>query len=88
MKLNEMALAKAHAMAGGVFYVLCWLWSVMAPKTLAGVGVSWVHSLDLSSLPVRTPSMDTVVFGFVTWVVFAAVWGYFIAWTYNMSVKK
>lgn len=88
MKLNEMAFAKAHAIVGGVFYVICWVWSMMAPASLVGVGMSWVHSLDLSSLPAVTPSIDTAIFGFVTWTVFAAAWGYFIAWAYNMAMKK
>lgn len=88
MKLNEMAFAKAHAMVGGVFFVICRAWAMFDRSSLSMIGSSWFHTVDLNQLPMKSLDFGSAVFGFVTFTAFAAAWGYFIAWAYNWAMKK
>lgn len=88
MKLNQTAFAYAHGLIGGVFYVICWLWSAIFGGSLVWIANSWVHTLDFSSLATKSLDLGTAVVGLVTWTAFAMAWGYFIAWAYNMAAKK
>lgn len=88
MKLNKMAFAYAHGVAGAGFYIACWLLARFSQATLVGIANTWFHSLDLTSLPMVRLSLGQAILGLTTWVIFVMAWGYLVAWAYNLSVKK
>lgn len=88
MKLNAMAFANAHGLVGGAFFIICRIWAMVSPSSLSWIGNSWFHTADLTALPTKAFDITTAVGGLVTFVILAMAWGYFVAWAYNMAVKK
>jgi hypothetical protein len=87
MKLNEKALAGAHAVIALILYIVCVFLVLVLPGSTMWLFDSWFHGVQLSQLPVQTGSISTVVFGAVTLTVAAWVWGYFIAVFYNRLLR-
>ena len=45
--LNAKAFAHAATIVTAVFYAICAAFSYVAPDFVAGIGNSWIHSLNL-----------------------------------------
>ena len=82
--LNAKAFANAVTAVTAVFYILCLLISYVAPDLLFGIAQSWVHSLSLESLQVKTAiSMGSAIWGLITISAMTWVTTYAAIWLYN-----
>lgn len=88
MKLNEMALANALALATGAVYVFCRLFIALFPDLSLAISQSWFHALDLSTIwDTSITTAGTFVLGLVSTVVLAWASGWVFAWLYNRFAK-
>lgn len=87
MKHSPKATANALAVVAGALYFICAAWTLLSRTSYMGVMNTWVHGLDLSSLPAKTPDLGTLLVGFVSFVVVAWLTGYTFAVTYNNFAK-
>ena len=87
MKHDVKATANSLAVVGGVWYVLCVLWVLVSKSSYMGVIGSWFHGVDFNMLPKTTLSLSSIILGFVSFVVFSWISGYFFAKVYNVFVK-
>ncbi len=83
-----MALAKAMAMAGGALYAICALAIVALPNLARGMFNSWFHGIDMSVLPMRGVPLGPTLWGLVTFSLFSWIFGYVLAYFYNMGARK
>ena len=89
MRHDPMATANAMAVTVAFIAVVCALAIILAPDLSLGIAQSWFHGMDLSK--VRTtvsPSMDSILYGWITatnggWIV-----GYVFANAYNWFAGK
>lgn len=85
--LKTGTFANALALAMGVFYVLCALLSAVAPDLFRSIGQAWIHSYNLSAIPADSLTASGFVWGLVTSVVTAWIFGYLLGWFYNKLAK-
>lgn len=89
MKFKETVLANTLGMLGAVYYFICTLLVFLAPDLYRQVAQSWMHGVDTTAVwNNQPPAIGTVLFGFITFSIFAWVTGYLIAATYNYLAKK
>lgn len=85
---NPKATANALAVVGGVLYIICTIWTLISKESFLGLMGTWAHSLDMNSLPQKTPDFGTLIIGFVTFTLAVWVVGYAFAICYNYFAKK
>ncbi len=87
--LNAKAFANAATVVTAVFYVVCWMLSVLFPEVIFNIGRSWMHTISLDSvrtttqMPVLTAIWGLLTISAVTWV---TVYG--TIWLYNRWARK
>ncbi len=84
-----MATANAMAVTVAFIAVVCALAIILAPDLSLGIAQSWFHGMDLSK--VRTtvsPSMGSLLYGWITATIGGWLVGYVFASAYNMFAKK
>ncbi|MBI5620476.1 hypothetical protein HY949_01735 [Candidatus Gottesmanbacteria bacterium] len=89
MKHNPMATANAMAATVAFIAVVCALAIILAPDLSLGIAQSWFHGIDLSK--VRTtisPSLGSLLYGWITATIGGWVVGYVFANTYNWFLPK
>ncbi|HJZ24441.1 hypothetical protein A3C24_02995 [Candidatus Roizmanbacteria bacterium RIFCSPHIGHO2_02_FULL_37_24] len=82
--------AKAHAVAvvAAGLYIICAIWSMFATNSFMTIFSYWIHSVDLTALPPRTPDIGSVIIGLITFTGAAWLTGYAFAVAYNYFEKK
>lgn len=85
--LKTRPLANSLAVAMGIFYVVCRLLAAVAPDFLRSIGQSWFHTYDLSALPAGSPTGGGFIWGLVTSMAAAWIFGYLWGWFYNRLAK-
>lgn len=88
MKHEPKATANALALVGGAWYLLCVFWVAVSRGSYMGVMGTWFHGVDYNTLPSTTLTLSSVLVGFLSFVVFAWVSGYFFAIAYNNFARK
>ncbi len=88
MKHEPKVTANAIAFVAGAWYVLCVLWVVFSKGSYMGMMSTWFHGVDYGALPTIDLTMSSVLIGFMSFVVFAWISGYFFAVAYNKFLKK
>ena len=91
MKMNPVRLANALAISQGILSVLCAALYYLVPGVLIGVVRSLSHPLDISPLvPVEPPPIvfRELLFGLVSWMVFAWLSGWLLGLVYNAFVPS
>lgn len=88
MQLNPNAAANAVAIAGGAFYILCAVWTVVSRSSYMLVMSTWTHGINLSLLPEQNLSMAMFLTGFVTFVATSWVTGFVTVYLYNNFAQK
>ena len=87
--LNAKAFAPAATIVTAVFYAACATLSYVAPDFVAGIGNSWVHSLNLEAIKINTqPSLTILLYGLVTISAVTWVTTYALIEVYNRLAKK
>ncbi|OGH47900.1 MAG: hypothetical protein A3A51_00145 [Candidatus Levybacteria bacterium RIFCSPLOWO2_01_FULL_39_10] len=87
--LKSIAFANAATIVIAIFFIACALLSYVAPNLVAGIGNSWVHSLNLEAIKIKTQlSLGTLVYGLVTISVVTWVTSYAFVELYNRLAKK
>jgi len=87
--LNSKAFANAATIVTAVFYAICATLSYVAPDLIAGIGNSWVHSLNLEAIKISAkPSLGTLAFGLVTISAVTWITSYIFVEIYNRLAKK
>lgn len=85
---NPKATANALAFVGGVSYILCAVWTLLSKASFMRLMSTWVHGIDMSALPQKTPDFGTLILGFITFVIAVWITGYAFAVSYNYFAKK
>lgn len=85
--MKAVPFANSLAAVSAVLYVVCRVLAVVAPGFLTALFQSWVHTVDVSSLVSRPGGAGEFVFGLVSLVAVAWVFGYAWAWMYNKWSK-
>lgn len=88
MKHDPKATANALVVVGGGLYIICAAWILLSRDSFMGVINTWVHGIDLSALPSKTPDLGTLLMGLLTFVISAWLTGYVFAVVYNNFVRK
>jgi len=87
--LNSKAFANASTIVTAVFFAICATLSYVAPDFVAGIGNSWVHSLNLEAIKIKSqPSFITLLYGLVTISAVTWVTTYALIEVYNRLAKK
>lgn len=87
--LNAKAFAHAATAVTAVFYVACWILSVVAPDLIFAIANSWIHAISLDSLRTTTTmSFETVLLGLISISLLTWVTTYATIWLYNKWSKK
>lgn len=89
MKHDPMATANAMAATVAFIAVVCALAIILVPDLSLGIAQSWFHGIDLSK--VRTtvsPSMGSILFGWITATIGGWLVGYVFASAYNWFAGK
>jgi len=86
-KMKEQAFANAFAVTIAIVYVVCAGWVVVSRSTFMGLAGSWIHGVNMESLPYTAPTAAGLVFGLITAVVASWVAGYIFAWLYKQFSK-
>jgi hypothetical protein len=84
-RLAVVSLASAAAIVAAVAYVVCLVFSLVAPDLLIGILQSWVHSISLTTLRPESTAFQPgpalvglLTFSGFVWLTTAAT-----AWLYN-----
>lgn len=85
--MKEVPFANALAVVSAGAYALCALLFLSAPQAILGLFQSWFHGIDLLSLGTRSVTLNGFIFGLISLVVVAWVFGYAWAWVYNKLAK-
>ena len=85
--MKEQAFANAFAVTIAIVYVVCAGWVVVSRSTFMGLAGSWIHGVNMESLPYTAPTAACLVFGLITAVVASWVAGYIFAWLYKQFSK-
>ncbi|HIH18116.1 MAG TPA: hypothetical protein HA282_03095 [Nanoarchaeota archaeon] len=88
MKLNNNGIGLALAIATGILYAVCRLIVALFPDGSQRFFLLFIHSVDLTQLPVATQTFSGFVLGLVVSVVSAYILGWIFAWVYNKFDKK
>ena len=88
MKHDPMRTANATAIVGSGLYIICWWLVGGAPGFYRGMMGSWFHGFNLAAMPMRQISVESGLFGLLTFVVVAWIVGYAWAAVYNALGKK
>lgn len=88
MKHEPIASANALAVTGGVLYLVCAGWVMIARESFMSIFTYWGHSIDLAALPAKSSDLTSIVIGFITFTIAAWLTGYIFAISYNYFVKK
>lgn len=86
--MKEQAFANAFAATIAIVYVICAGWVVVARDSFMDLTGTWVHGIDMKSLPFAQPTAGGLIGGFITAVIAAWAAGYLFAWLYNQFSKK
>lgn len=88
MKLDSVRLAHTLAIVTAAFYAICWFLISSTPGFYMGMMRSWIHGIDISSLPTNPMVFGTGLYGLVTMTAVAWITGYVFASIYNALGKK
>ena len=86
--MNQKAFANAFAVLIAFVYITCVAWVMVARDGFMSVTGSWIHGIDMKSLPYMPPTAGSLGFGFVTAIVAAWISAYVFVWLYNQFAKK
>lgn len=78
-------------MAGtvGFIAVACALAIIVAPDLSMGIAQSWFHGIDINKVrTVVSPSLGSLLYGWITAAIGGWIVGYVFATLYNMVAKK
>lgn len=84
-------MATANAMATTVAFiaVVCAVAIIVAPDLSLGIAQSWFHGMDLSKVQTTvSPSMGSILYGWITAAIGGWVVGYVFASAYNKFSQK
>lgn len=88
MNMDKKAFAHAFAVLIAVVYAICAAWVVVARDSFMVFTGTWVHGINMKTLPYMSPTFGGLVIGFVTAVGAGWLSGYLFAWLYNQFSKK
>ena len=87
--LKSVPFANAATVIIAVFYIACALLSYTAPDFIFGLAASWIHSLNLEAIRVKTQmSFGTLLYGFVSISILTWITAYELIELYNRFVSK
>lgn len=87
--LKSIPFANAATIIIAVFYGICALLSYTAPAFISGIGNSWIHTLNLEAISIKTqPSLVTLIYGLFTLAVVTWVTAYSFVEVYNRLNKQ
>lgn len=83
MKLDNTRLANTTAIVTAGVYAVCWALVGTTPMFYRGMMRSWMHGVDISTLPFSPMTIDLGLYGLVTMTITAWLIGYVFATVYN-----
>lgn len=86
--MKEQAFANAFAVLMGIIYIICAGWVLVARNSFMSFFETWVHGINMKTLPYTPPTAGGLIVGFVTAVIAAWATGYLFVWLYNQFAKK
>ena len=86
--MKEQAFANAFAATIAAVYVICAGWVVVSRDSFMGLAGSWIHGVNMKTLPYTVPTAAGLVFGLITATVAAWIGAFIFAWLYNQFSKK
>ncbi len=88
MKLDSVRLAHTSAVVTATFYTICWILIGSMPGFYMGMMRSWIHGVDVATLPRGMMTTTGGLYGLITMTAVAWVTGYVFAAVYNALSKK
>lgn len=89
MNVSKTVLANAFALAGGIYYIGCYLLALVAPQFFLNISASWFHMIDLEKIAkMTTTNLTTLITGLVTLALSAWLFGYILGWSIEVMNKK
>lgn len=86
--LNEKAFANAASAVVAVWFMVCWLLSLLIPNFIFSIGQSWMHTVNLSAAKTTlTLDLGSFIVGIVTLVGLTWVTTYATVVLYNRWSK-
>lgn len=88
MKKSLIATANAAAITTAIIYIFCAAAFIIAPELSMNIARSWFHGIDITSIGLKTITIDSLLIGIITAT--AGMWfvGYIFALFYNKFAKK
>ncbi len=87
--LNAKAFANAVTAVAAIFYIACWLLSLLAPDLIFSISQSWLHTINLEGLKTTAAmSFGTAILGLISLSLLAWVTTYVTIWLYNKWAGK
>lgn len=84
-----MATANATAITVAFIAVVCAVAIILTPDLSLGIAQSWFHGMDLSKVRMDvSPSLGSLLYGWVTATIGGWIVGYVFATAYNMFAGK
>ena len=88
MKLDKMVIANAGAMFTAIVWVVCRVLVALFPGSSKVLLGWWMHTVDLSQLPMARMTWAGFFVGGLTAVAFAWAGGWLLGWCWEKASKK
>lgn len=89
MKKDVKATANALAVVAAAYYIFCLAFLAITPDFFMGIYSSWFHGVNISQITTtKLPQPLDMLWGLITFTVFAWISGFLFAWIYNYFVKE
>ena len=85
--MKEQAFANSFAAVIAVVYVVCAAWVILSRNTFMQLTNSWIHGIDMNSLPPKDITASSLLSGLITALIAAWISGYLFARLYNLFAK-
>jgi len=86
-KLNVNATGLALSITSGAVYIVCAIVSWISPRTLIGFANYLEHSIDLTSVAIKSLNLGNVIIGLIIILIIAYLIGIVFALLYNKFTK-
>nr|MBI4156608.1 hypothetical protein [Candidatus Woesearchaeota archaeon] len=86
-KLNVNATGLALSITSGIVYIICAIISWISPRTLIGFANYLEHSIDLTSVAIKSLNLGNVIIGLIIILIISYLVGVIFALLYNKLIK-
>lgn len=86
MKINPVSFGLASAITAAIFWIVCSILVFTMPSPMMNMSGHMVHA-NLSGMN-WTLSLTGVLVGLISWVVFIGIFGWILAYFYNVLLRK